>query len=159
MKKKIIVPIVVVLFLVTFMFLIMADSFNLSNRIPAVPVYVPDGFSDEYEDAKKEFLNEWQEIWMYDLKKSEVDAIDMDLKNGRWKPLSDEQIRYIDEVYFSELKISHNESDELFFSLYDCRAEDFTELDTDDTLLYAERQILFVYNKTLGDYYCVYIGM
>ncbi len=153
------IPIAVVLSFVVLILLMMADSYNLSNRIPVLPAYVPDGFSDEYEDTKKEFLNEWQEIWMYDLKKSEVDAIDKDLKNGRWKPLHAEQIRYLDEAYFGELKISHNESDELFFSLYDCRAEAFTELDTDDTLLYSKRQILFVYNKTLGDYYCVYIGM
>lgn len=160
MKKKAITAILVALLAaVLFVVLIRTNSHNLSNRIPAVPVFIPDGFSDEYEDAKKGFLNEWQEIWMYDLKISEIDEIDKDLESGRWKPLSDEQIRYVDEVYFGEMKIIHNETDELFCSLFDCRAEEFTEFDTSDTLLYSKRQILFVYNKSLGDYYCVYIGM
>ncbi|MBR3779868.1 MAG: hypothetical protein IKK63_01540 [Clostridia bacterium] len=160
MKKKIIIATVIIAFLITVpTVLLKANSHNLSNRIPDVSVYIPDGFSDKYEDAKKDFLNEWHEIWMYDLKESEITAIDKDLSNGIWNPFSDEHIRYADEVYFGELKISYNESDEMLYSLYDCRAEGFTVIDITDTLLYAERQILFVYNKTQGDYYCVYIGM
>lgn len=135
------------------------NSHILSNRIPDVPVYVPDGISDEYEDAKKGFLNEWQEIWMYELSDNEASEIDAELSNGIWRLFSDDECDYINEAYFSDIKFNCNKSDELFYCLYDCRTEGFTALNTSNTLLYSERQILFVYNKTVGDYYCVYIGM
>lgn len=94
MKKKVIIATpVVALSALLFVILTRINLHNLSNRIPDVSVFIPDGISDEYEDAMKDFFNEWQEIWEYELNRHEIAAIDEDLKNVIWKPLSDEQIR------------------------------------------------------------------
>ena len=160
MKKKIIIALAAVVFLLAFCwFFLKINSYNLSNRIPDVPVYVPDGISDDYEDAKSDYLNEWQEIWMFELSDNEADEIGAELSNGNWMILSDSECKYINEAYFSNIKFNCNKSDEMFYCLYDCRTDKFVELDVLNTLLYSERQILFAYNKTLSDYYCVYIGM
>lgn len=127
------------------------DNFNAS-------VYIPDGMSDRFEGVNMVSTNEWHMVWLYKLNGKESEMLDKDLTNGIWKLLSSDELDYVNEVYFGDLKIDCDGSDEVYYSLYDCNENKFIAVDISDMILYGERQILFVCNKTHGNYYCVNKG-
>ena len=120
-----------------------------------IPVYYPQGAANEYKRVTFIIEKEDNRIWKYKLNKAETENIDKDLSNGVWQTVSDSEREYINKAYFDGYIFDCEKSDEIYYCLYDLDDENYNNLDIDDYILLCEAHLLFVYNRTASEYYCV----
>lgn len=164
MKKKILKTSLVILLLLAVFILIFFSVYmrTFSNFVVDenfITVFYPEGAANRY----KCFIlwTEDHRVWQYELNKKEAERANDDLTNDVWQALSEDDLKYIDEVYFCDSDpdctelFEYNEADEIYYCLYDLNSDGYRNIDANDTVLIAEKQLLFVYNKTTAEYYCV----
>ncbi len=122
----------------------------------SISVFYPKGIADKYENIFAG-INEEHKLWKYNLNNKEITDINDDLTNGAWQPLCCDELEYVYKAYFNEDFLNFNETDQLYYCLYDLENENYINIDISDTLLYCQENLLFVYNKTTAEYYCVSI--
>ena len=69
--------------------------------------------------------------------------------------MSNEELKYINDVYFNALLFDYEKSDEIYYCLYDLEKEIYHNIDMGNKLLYGQENLLLVYNKMTSEYYCV----
>lgn len=133
-------------------------TFTFSNFIVdenAITVFCPEGVANGYKGITVISPNEDHRIWKYKLNSQEIEKIDNDLSIDVWQKMSNEELKYINEVYFNYFLFVYNESDEIYYCQYDLDKGSYYNINIYNKLLYGQENLLFVYNKTTSEYYCV----
>ena len=158
MKNKCkIVFIALLVFVSIVIALFRVHAFTFSNFIveeTAITVFYPKGVANVYKGITVISPNEDHRIWKYNLNKEEIEKLNKDLSIGVWQKMSYDEIKYIDETYFNAFLFDYDESDEIYYCLYDLGKGNYLNIDIHDELLFGRENILFVYNKTASEYYC-----
>ncbi len=160
LKKSIIAFIVLFSVIVIFALSFKIHARTFSNFVIdkySISVFYPKGIADKYKNIFVG-INEDHRLWKYNLNNKETTNINNDLTNGVWQSIPYDGFQYIYKVYFSEYLFDYNITDEIYYCLYDLRKEEYINIDINDTLLYCQENLLFVYNKTTAEYYCVSIA-
>lgn len=126
----------------------------LTNEIK-ISVFYPDGIADKYKGINVVSTNEEHRIWKFKLDNKEINEMNNDLLNGIWQTILSENLNYIYEVYFEKELFDYDESDEVYYCIYDLKSEKYKTIYTHDTILFGQKNLLFVYNKTTSEFYCV----
>lgn len=133
-------------------------TFTFSNFIvdeSAITVFYPEGVANGYKGITIISPNEDHRIWKYKLNNKEIEKINNDLSIDVWQMVSNEETKFIKEVYFNGFLFDYKESDEIFYCLNDFDKGIYYNIDIHNTLLYCQENLLLVYNKTTSEYYCV----
>ena len=133
-------------------------AFTFSNFIVDendITVFYPKGVANEYKGITVVSPNEDHRIWMYKLQSKEIQKADNNLSIGVWRKTSYEESEYLHNVFFNDFLFDYTNSDEIYYCLFDSASEDYKQIDINDTLLFGQENLLFVYNKTTSEYYCV----
>ena len=133
-------------------------TFTFSNFIVdenVITVFYPEGVANGYKGITVISPNEDHRIWKYKLNNKEIEKIDNDLSIGVWQMMSYEETKYTNEVYFNGFLFDYKESDEIYYCLYDLDKGIYNNINIQDTLLFGQENLLFVYNKITSEYYCV----
>ncbi len=116
--------------------------------------FYPEGPANQYKAVNVISPGEDQRVWKFRLNRKEVNQVNDELKGDIWQLISVDGCKYIDEAYFAGYLFEYDESDEIYYCLYDLKNEWYKNIGTGNTLLYGEENLLFVYNKTTAEFYC-----
>ncbi len=155
-KIKIVIVVLLVLLVLPILFFnVYTHTFsNFLADKNMLTTFYPEGIAYKHKIVMFN-SNEDHRIWKFSLKNKETEIINGELSNGIWQPISDEELKYLDEVYFSGFLFEYKEHDEIYCCLYDLEKERYKDIDTGNTFLFGQEKLLFVYNKTTEKYYCV----
>jgi len=157
-KNKITIAVIVLIILIIVPILLFrAYTYTFSNFLTSetnVTVFYPQGAADVYKNIMVNG-NEDHRIWKYKLNNKEAEELKSDLSKDIWQTVSSEECKYINEAYFSKQYFQFTKSDEIYYCLYDLDEGCYKNIAVDDTLLFGQKNLLFLYNATDSEYYCV----
>ena len=159
MKNKCRIIAAVLLILVIFSvlaFQIYTHTFsNFLVEDNSITNFYPKGVANKYEDIIVVSTNEDHRVWKYNLNKQESESIKVELPAGVWQQTTHKELEYIYEVYFNKSLFNYTGTDEIYYCLYDLESGNYMNINIDNTLLYGQESLLFIYNKTTSKFYCV----
>lgn len=157
-KNKITIAVIALIILIILpVLLFRAYTYTFSNFLPSetnVTVFYPQGVANEYKSIMVNG-NEDHRIWKYKLNKKEAEALKSDLSKDVWQTVSSEESKYINEAYFAKQYFEFTKSDEIYYCLYDLDEGSYKNITVDDTILFGQKNLLFLYNAADSEYYCV----
>lgn len=117
--------------------------------------FYPEGMANRYKTITLLSPNEDQRVWKFDLSNQEANDVNINISNGCWQPISVDGLKYVYKIYFAECIFNYRDSDEIYYCLFDLDKGDYKSIDINNNLLFGQENLLFIYNKTTSEYYCV----
>ena len=156
-KHRIIAAIILILVILSVLaFQIYTHTFsNFLVDENSITNFYPKGVANKYEGIIVVSTNEDHRLWKYNLNKQESESIKVELLSGVWQQTTQNELEYIYEVYFNRSLFDYTDTDKIYYCLYDMESENYMNIDIDNTLLYGQESLLFIYNKTTSKFYCV----
>ena len=122
----------------------------------SISVYIPDGKADDYISITGFTMDGGHRIWEYELNEKESAAIDVELNNGVWMKLTEDEYKHIESAFFGNNYLSLDMSDSVYGCLFDCKQEKFVLFSEDDNSLVGLDKVLFLYDSEEKTYLCVH---
>lgn len=157
-KKIKILLLVLIAFLVVSVTAFSIHSRTFSDFLIAknlISNFYPEGPANQYKAVNVISPGEDHRIWKFRLNSKEAENVNGELYGGIWQLLTADGCKYINKAFFDGNLFEYAETDEIYYCLYDLENEWYKNIGMGNGTLHGEENILFVYNKTTTEYYCV----